>query len=132
MIGLAHLGTPTAAGAATAFSLRRVSRIIDVLRNQRRIEDSEPEDVWLSERLGHHATGKVAVGDVLSTFSGKMNGGPVEKVEGSWEEVEESWEDEKHKDYLVKGLDNWRDGFYEPMGYHIGGSGRLWGPVWGH
>ncbi|EHK98149.1 hypothetical protein M7I_6057 [Glarea lozoyensis 74030] len=33
---------------------------------------------------------------------------------------------------LIKGLDDWRDGFYEPMGYHTGGSGEtLHGGIWG-
>jgi hypothetical protein len=33
---------------------------------------------------------------------------------------------------LVKGIDDWRDGFYEPMGYHTGGSGTtLHGAIWG-
>jgi hypothetical protein len=33
---------------------------------------------------------------------------------------------------FIKGVDDWRDGFYEPMGYHTGGSG-IWlhGPIWG-
>jgi hypothetical protein len=33
---------------------------------------------------------------------------------------------------LIKGIDDWRDGFYEPMGYHTGGSGEtLHGGIWG-
>jgi len=33
---------------------------------------------------------------------------------------------------LIKGLDDWRDGFYEPMGYHTGGSGdTLHAGIWG-
>jgi len=33
---------------------------------------------------------------------------------------------------LEKGIDDWRDGFYEPMGYHTGGSGdTLHGGIWG-
>ncbi|KAM6508546.1 hypothetical protein FSOLCH5_011542 [Fusarium solani] len=111
----------------------------------RRIADSEPEDVWLSERLGHHNAGSVANGSISSTFSGEMNGGPAEIVpepecDADLDDDQEECEHENLRKKLdeqgrpgewVKGLDDWRDGFYEPMGYHIGGAGQLHGPVWG-
>lgn len=32
----------------------------------------------------------------------------------------------------IKGIDDYRDGFYEPMGFHTGWSGNtLHGPIWG-
>jgi hypothetical protein len=40
-------------GGNGGLSLRRVSSIIEVLRNQKRVDGSQPEDVWLTERLGH-------------------------------------------------------------------------------
>jgi len=33
---------------------------------------------------------------------------------------------------LMKGIDDWREGHYEPMGYHTGGSGdTLHSGIWG-
>lgn len=50
-------------------SMRKVSSVITVLQNQRRIPYSEPEDVWLSERLGHLTGAKLANGTVANEFS---------------------------------------------------------------
>jgi hypothetical protein len=37
------------------------------------------------------------------------------------------------EDYYIEGVDDWRDGFYEPMGYHTGGSGTyLHAGIWGN
>ncbi|KAH7464181.1 hypothetical protein FOMA001_g17808 [Fusarium oxysporum f. sp. matthiolae] len=133
-------------GGNGGLSIRRVSRIIDVLRNQRRVEGTQPEDVWLSERLGHHNNGNVANGSVSATFSGEMNSGPSEKVppadcNGDFDEDEvgkcenttmlEQISKPGRPGEWVKGIDDWRDGYYEPMGYHIGGAGQLHTPVWG-
>ncbi|KAH0490591.1 hypothetical protein TgHK011_002053 [Trichoderma gracile] len=114
-------------GGNGGLSLRRVSRIVDILRNQRRPNDSQPEDVWLSERLAHHPGGKVANGSVSMTFSGEMHDGRA-KLNSSSPGADQASDDE---DY-IPGVDDWRKGFYEPMGYHIGGSGSfLHSPVWG-
>jgi len=56
-------------GGNGGLSLRRVSSIIQVLRHQQRLEGSEPEDVWLTERLGHLPNPKVANGTEAQTFS---------------------------------------------------------------
>ncbi|KAL8819606.1 MAG: hypothetical protein Q9223_002001 [Gallowayella weberi] len=58
-------------GGNGGLSLRRVSSIIQVLRDQRRLPNSDPEDVWLTARLGHRPGGKVANGSVSLTFSGE-------------------------------------------------------------
>lgn len=113
-------------GGNGGLSLRKVSSIIDVLHKQTRADNSEPEDVWLSVRLGARPNANLANGSLEIQFSGEMHGGPVEKV----------WDGKGPKDAFdhgyVKGVDDWRDGFYEPMGYHTGGSGdTLHGPIWG-
>jgi len=128
-------------GGNGGLSLRRVSAIVDVLKNQERIENSEPEDVWLTERLGHRPGANLANGTVSLTFSGEMFSGEAEhvkseKAKGDKKKVKkpagggiDSIATEKE---YVKGIDDWRDGFYEPMGYHTGGSGTtLHGGIWG-
>ncbi|KAJ3529691.1 hypothetical protein NM208_g9645 [Fusarium decemcellulare] len=102
-------------GGNGGLSLRRVSRIIDILRNEERPFDSEPEDVWLSERLARHPKANVANGTVSLEFSGELHSGALEHVKARG-----------------KGIDDWREGFYEPLGYHTGGGGVwLHGPIWG-
>ncbi|KAF4469949.1 hypothetical protein FALBO_3151 [Fusarium albosuccineum] len=102
-------------GGNGGLSLRRVSRIIDILRNEERPFDSEPEDVWISERLARHPKAKVANGTVSLEFSGELHSGAGEHVKAGG-----------------KGIDDWREGFYEPLGYHTGGGGVwLHGPIWG-
>ena len=106
-------------GGNGGLSLRRVSSIVDVLRNQERPKGGEPEDVWLTDRLGHRPGARLANGTASLVFSGEMHSGAHEKVNGEGDE-------------LIKGVDDWRDGFYEPMGYHTGGSGStLHGGIWG-
>jgi hypothetical protein len=123
-------------GGNGGLSLRKVSSIIDILREQKRIESSEPEDVWLTERLGHRPNAKMANGTVSLAFSGEMNSGNSENLDKTKENsnpgnFSESLEAAKAGAY-VSGIDDWRDGFYEPMGYHTGGSGQsLHGPIWG-
>ncbi|KAL8648104.1 MAG: hypothetical protein Q9210_005181 [Variospora velana] len=56
-------------GGNGGLSMRKVSSIITVLRNQIRIPESEPEDIWLSERLGHLTGAKLANGTVANEFS---------------------------------------------------------------
>ncbi|KAL8992802.1 MAG: hypothetical protein Q9169_006827 [Polycauliona sp. 2 TL-2023] len=58
-------------GGNGGLSLRRVSSIVQILRDQIRTPNSEPEDVWLTSRLGHRPGGKVANGSVSLTFSGE-------------------------------------------------------------
>ncbi len=117
-------------GGNGGLSLRKVSTIIDVLRNQERVHGSEPEDVWLTERLGARPGAKLANGTISSTFSGEMHSGETEQV-ASGLKYNTTLEAAEKGDY-VEGLDDWRKGFYEPMGYHTGGSGStLHGGIWG-
>lgn len=128
-------------GGNGGLSLRRVSAIVDVLRNQERQFGSEAEDVWLSERLGNRPGARMANGTISLTFSGEMYSGDPTKIKhekakgktntekkpagGGIDSVaqDEGWEG---------GIDDWRDGFYEPMGYHTGDSGKtLHSGIWG-
>lgn len=58
-------------GGNGGLSLRRVSSIIQILRDQIRLPNSDPEDVWLTSRLGHRPGAKVANGSLSLTFSGE-------------------------------------------------------------
>ncbi|TVY18062.1 hypothetical protein LARI1_G003680 [Lachnellula arida] len=119
-------------GGNGGLSLRRVSAIVDVLRNQVRAPNSEAEDVWLVERLGHRPGAKLANGTTSLSFSGEGNSGEVEQVPAEKDDGEANNTDSTKAGGLIKGLDDWRDGFYEPMGYHTGGSGSiLRGGIWG-
>jgi hypothetical protein len=118
-------------GGNGGLSLRRVSKIVDVLRNQKRLPNSEPEDVWLSDRLGHRPGAKLANGTASLTFSGEMFSGENEHVDGK-KKGKGKGQDPNKAGELIKGIDDWRDGFYEPMGYHTGGSGEtLHSGIWG-
>ncbi|EQB57282.1 hypothetical protein GCG54_00007391 [Colletotrichum gloeosporioides] len=116
-------------GGNGGLSIRRVSAMIDILRNQKRVDGSEPEDVWLAERLAHRPGSKVANGTVSLMFSGEMHTGPgtVINHDGPNSTLEAAAEGE-----LVAGIDDYREGYYEPMGYHTGGSG-IWlhSAIWG-
>jgi hypothetical protein len=115
-------------GGNGGLSLRRVSAIIDVLRNQDRPFGAEPEDVWLTDRLGHRPGSKLANGTISTTFSGEMYSGSTEHLADGKVNVNKSLEDGSY----IKGIDDYRDGFYEPMGYHTGGSGdMLHSGIWG-
>lgn len=117
-------------GGNGGLSLRRVSTIIDILRNQVRVDDSEAEDVWLTDRLGHRPGAKLANGTTSLTFSGEMHSGQGERVAA--EKKKGKGADRTKAGGLIKGIDDWRDGFYEPMGYHTGGSGvTLHAGIWG-
>ncbi|KAK6607278.1 hypothetical protein ACHAO1_003755 [Botrytis cinerea] len=117
-------------GGNGGLSLRRVSTIIDILRNQVRVDDSEAEDVWLTDRLGHRPGAKLANGTTSLTFSGEMHSGQGERVAA--EKKKGKGADGTKAGGLIKGIDDWRDGFYEPMGYHTGGSGvTLHAGIWG-
>ncbi|KAI9049514.1 hypothetical protein LZ554_006543 [Drepanopeziza brunnea f. sp. 'monogermtubi'] len=119
-------------GGNGGLSLRKVSAIIDVLRNQERLPDSEPEDVWLTDRLGHRPGAKLANGTMSLTFSGEMFGGKEEKVGDKKKGKKPPGTDGYNEGELIKGIDDWREGFYEPMGYHTGGSGgTLHTGIWG-
>ncbi|GAP89324.2 hypothetical protein SAMD00023353_3700610 [Rosellinia necatrix] len=146
-------------GGNGGLSLRRVSAIVEILRDQVRVDGSEPEDVWLTERLGHRPGARMANGSLSLIFSGEMNAGqnvqahrPVSTSAtassssssssrttastSSGERQEDEGEDEDGdgdgEDDYIEGIDDWRDGFYEPMGYHTGGSGTLLhAGVWG-
>ncbi|RYP11663.1 hypothetical protein DL765_007653 [Monosporascus sp. GIB2] len=123
-------------GGNGGLSLRRVSPMIDVLRQQVRLENSEPEDTWLADRLAHRPGAKMANGTVSLTFSGEAHSGTAVEIGktpgadrlasyGSNLEAAAAGE-------YVKGIDDWREGFYEPMGYHTGSGGTdLHGGIWG-
>lgn len=113
-------------GGNGGLSLRRVSTMIDVLRHQVREENTEPEDVWLAERVSHRPDARVANGTVSLTFSGEQHDGEKVVVNdqesilryGSLMAAAEAGE-------YISDVDWWRHGFYEPMGYHTGGSGKM-------
>jgi hypothetical protein len=116
-------------GGNGGLSLRRVSRIVEVLKYQQRIPNTEPEDVWLTDRLGHRPGARLANGTASLTFSGEMYGGEGVQVGGK---KGKGNKDPTKAGELIKGIDDWRDGFYEPMGYHTGGSGEtLHSGIWG-
>ncbi|KAI1355745.1 hypothetical protein F5Y01DRAFT_326264 [Xylaria sp. FL0043] len=130
-------------GGNGGLSLRRVSAIIEVLRDQVRVDNSEPEDVWLTERLGHRPGARMANGSLSLTFSGEMlTGENVQAHRPSYSSSSlspsptpsssPSINGEEEADYYIEGVDDWRDGFYEPMGYHTGMSGTmLHAGIWG-
>ena len=60
-------------GGNGGLSLRRVSSMIEVLRHQQRQNFSEPEDVWLTERLGHLPNSRTANGSESVKFSGEAH-----------------------------------------------------------
>jgi hypothetical protein len=126
-------------GGNGGLSLRRVSAMIDVLRYQVRVPGTEPEDVWLTDLLGHRPGAKLANGTVSSQFSGEMHSGRPTHLDIT-SDSQAVKDGKKYNDTLeaakdgnlVKGIDDWRDGFYEPMGYHTGGDGNtLHGAIWG-
>ncbi|KAK0630816.1 hypothetical protein B0T17DRAFT_616423 [Bombardia bombarda] len=171
--------TDSVYGGNGGLSLRRVSAIIDVLRNQQRIPGSDAEDLWLTERLGHRHGAKMANGTISLAFSGEQYAGDKVRLNGTgistgatdtttaaaapvsgkaWNQttisttattIAQNTDDDDEDDdeaaaalaaaleaarkgSYVKGLDDWRGGFYEPMGYHTGGSGKyLHSANWG-
>ncbi|KAK1751687.1 hypothetical protein QBC47DRAFT_463788 [Echria macrotheca] len=124
-------------GGNGGLSLRRVSAIVEILRNQIRLDGSEPEDVWLTDRLGHRPGARLANGSLSMSFSGESQAGrPVRILHHAKHRNAQNGTDdllqEAREGAYVEGLDDWREGFYEPLGYHTGGSGRilpdgLWG-----
>ncbi|KAK6332111.1 hypothetical protein TWF718_002645 [Orbilia javanica] len=59
-------------GGNGGLSIRRVSRIIKILENQVRIPNTEPEDVWLTQRLGLIPGAHLANGTEQQKFSAEM------------------------------------------------------------
>lgn len=85
------------------------------------------EDVWLTERLGYLPGAKLANGTVSLAFSAEQYPGELEHV-GSGEDTGNP----SKAGELIRGIDDWRDGFYEPMGYHTGHGGEWLNPlIWG-
>ena len=120
-------------GGNGGLSLRRVSTMIDVLRHQERVEDSEPEDVWLADRVSHRPGARVANGTTSLTFSGEQWPGDPVVVddEAAIHEFGTLRAASQAGEYISE-VDGWRNGFYEPMGYHTGGSGSaLHAKIWG-
>lgn len=121
-------------GGNGGLSIRRVSAIVDVLRSQQRADFSEAEDVWLAERLGHQPNARMANATVSLTFSGEMHTGLATHLATDRETsgYNSTLEAATEGDLMVKGIDDWREGFYEPMGYHTGGGGTyLHSQIWG-
>ncbi|KAI0448118.1 hypothetical protein F4803DRAFT_545637 [Xylaria telfairii] len=124
-------------GGNGGLSLRRVSAIIEVLRDQVRADWSEFEDMWLTERLGHRPGARMANGTTSLTFSGeKIQGQKVQvpsfPAPSSPSSPTTATPSAEEEGYYIQGIDDWRDGFYEPMGYHTGGSGSmLHSGIWG-
>ncbi|KAJ0116450.1 hypothetical protein J7T55_007430 [Diaporthe amygdali] len=120
-------------GGNGGLSIRRVSAIVDVLRSQARADFSEAEDVWLTERLGHRPNARMANSTVSLTFSGEMHTGKPTHLSSDKETAQyNSTLEAAEAGELVKGIDDWREGFYEPMGYHTGGGGSyLHSQIWG-
>ncbi|KAI0166299.1 hypothetical protein GGR57DRAFT_510036 [Xylariaceae sp. FL1272] len=117
-------------GGNGGLSLRRVSAIIEVLQNQLRADNSEPEDVWLTERLGHRPNARMANGTLSLTFSGEINTGDLVQASSLPSNPQSTPASDDY--YYIPGVDNWRHGFYEPMGYHTGSSGQmLHAGIWG-
>lgn len=125
-------------GGNGGLSLRKVSAIIDILKNQVR-SDKTPEDVWLAERLAHRPGAKMANGTASLTFSGEMHGGEVVKIsalpapeEGKAKHSAGGGIDSDKTEEENQAVDLWRDGFYEPMGYHTGDNGKtMHSAIWG-
>ncbi|KAF3929575.1 hypothetical protein ABW19_dt0207273 [Dactylella cylindrospora] len=59
-------------GGNGGLSIRRVSKIIRILENQIRLPNSEPEDVWLTSRLGLIPGAHLANGTEQQKFSAEM------------------------------------------------------------
>ncbi|KUI64988.1 hypothetical protein VM1G_00682 [Cytospora mali] len=120
-------------GGNGGLSLRRVSPILDVLRSQARADFSEAEDVWLTERLGHRPGARMANATVSLTFSGEMHTGRPTHLSSDTDTAKyNSTLEAAEQGELVRGIDDWREGFYEPMGYHTGGGGSyLHSQIWG-
>ncbi|KAI9816923.1 MAG: hypothetical protein M1827_001568 [Pycnora praestabilis] len=70
------VGAPWSEGARYGgnggLSLRRVSAISQILQTQRRLPQSTPEDVWLTERLAHRPGARIANGTVSRAFSAEL------------------------------------------------------------
>lgn len=56
-------------GGNGGLSLRRVSSMLEVIKHQQRISNSEPEDVWLTDRLGCLPDAHTANGTESNKFS---------------------------------------------------------------
>ena len=124
-------------GGNGGLSLRRVSPIVEILREQVRVDGGAPEDVWLTDRLGDRLGAKMANGSVSLQFSGEMNQGVSEAIvkEGSGSEILAAYNNTlaaAAAGEWVEGIDDWRDGHYEPLGYHMGASGtNMHAGIWG-
>jgi len=59
-------------GGNGGLSLRKVSAIINILQHQERLPNTDPEDVWLSKRLGHRPKAVLANGTISSGFSSEL------------------------------------------------------------
>ncbi|RDA94381.1 hypothetical protein CP533_3812 [Ophiocordyceps camponoti-saundersi (nom. inval.)] len=118
-------------GGNGGLSLRRVSPIRRILHSQNRVANSDPEDVWLSERLLYAPGSAMANGSVSLAFSGEIHAGAAEVDRLALPRLVNGTILNDDGEFL-QGMDDWRRGFYEPLGYHIGGGGVwLHAPLWG-
>ena len=111
------------------------------LRNQVRAPKGGPEDIWLSKRLAHRPGAKMANKSLSLTFSGEIHTGPPAHVKPFGLHISESEREKRPTGGEIdsdttaaegKDVDWWREGFYEPMGYHTGDNGRIMHrPIWG-
>ncbi|KAA8572415.1 hypothetical protein EYC84_003037 [Monilinia fructicola] len=115
-------------GGNGGLSLRRVSAIIDVLRNQVREDNSQPEDVWLTDRLGHRPGAKLANGTASLTFSGKCTRARPNTLLPR--RIRARGKTRRRRG-LIKGVDDWRDGFYERWLSHWWSGVTLHSGIWG-
>ncbi|RYP49180.1 hypothetical protein DL768_005058 [Monosporascus sp. mg162] len=87
-------------------------------------------------RAGHRPGAKMANGTVSLAFSGEAHSGAAVEIgkmpgAGRLANYGSGLEAAGAGEY-VKGIDDWREGFYEPMGYHTAGGGTvLHGSIWG-
>ncbi|KAF4580910.1 hypothetical protein GQ602_007047 [Ophiocordyceps camponoti-floridani] len=92
-----------------------------------RIQGSEPEDVWFSERLRHAPDSKMANGTISTSFSAEMHP-PASKTKTHLHppRISSGVITATPKTALIAGLDDWRAGGYATR--------RRWmhGAVWGH
>jgi len=119
-------------GGNGGLSLRRVSSIIEVLRKKQRAPGDIPEDVFLSSLLSDRPGAKMANGTISLEFSGEQYSGKKETVTAEFRDGKLVGETNDPAGELIKGIDDWRHGHYEPMGYHTGDSGNmLHAGIWG-
>jgi hypothetical protein len=116
-------------GGNGGLSMRGVRAISRLLAETDRPVDGLPEDVWITQELSLRNHSMATVREERP-FAAEMLG-----IDSS-PPLEIVWSGRGPKPVndrgYVAGVDDWRDGQYEPLGYHLGSSGAwLHGGVWG-